>query len=168
MSFDRPLKFQNRTLRKEFSKQTSSPTPHPDVPALSNLNMLEPRAGDTELSVQDIDTFLGPVSVWDKHYSEAAHTWIRTENTFGENYERSVKNLDPIPLQSFLRKFEKGRIERQSQVSQGDQESKSGAAESKEPSPTDQDLDVLAEQLNRQITACLDDEVKASMASNVP
>lgn len=159
------LTFQSRTLRNEFGKQPTSPTPHTDVPALSELKILEPKADNSELSVQDIKSFLGPVSVWDKHYSQAAHTWIPTENTFGENYERSVKDLDPIPLQSFLRKIEKGWIERQSQASQGDQKSRS--ATSKEPSPTDQDLDVLAEQLVRQISTCLDNEVEASKISTV-
>jgi hypothetical protein len=158
---------QNRTLRNEFGKQPTSPIPHTDVPALSQLKILEPMADDTELSVQDIKSFLGPVSVWDKHYSQAAHTWIPTENTFGENYAKSVKNLDPIPLQTFLRKFEKEWTERHSQASQGDQGSRSGAAESEEPSPTDQDLDVLAEQLSRQITAWLDDELEASTDSKV-
>jgi len=156
------LIYQSRTLRNEFGKQPTSPTPHTDVPAFSELKILEPKADDTELSVQDIKSFLGPVSVWDKHYSQAAHTWIPTENTFGENYGRSVKNLDPIPLQSFLRKVEKGWIERQSQASQGDQKSGTGAATSKEPSPTDQDLDVLAEQLVRQISTCLDNEEEVS------
>jgi hypothetical protein len=158
---------QNRTLRNGFGKQPTSPIPHTDVPALSQLKILEPMADDTELSMQDIGSFLGPVSVWDKNYSDAAHTWIPIENTFGENYKRSVKNLDPIPLQSFLRGVEKGRIERQSQASPGSQGSRSGAAESKEQSPTDQDLDVLAEQLVRQISTCLDKEVEASKVSTV-
>jgi hypothetical protein len=165
MSVDRPLNFQNRTLRKELSKQTSSPTPHPDVPARSNLNMLEPRAGDTELSVQDINTFLGPVSVWEKHYSKAAHTWKHTKNTFGKNYKAAVEALDPIPLQSYLQRDEDACVERQSQALESDQGTSSGVAKSKERSQTDQELDVLAEQLNGRISVFLDKEAEDSKVS---
>jgi hypothetical protein len=144
-----------------LSKQTSFPTPHPDVPALSNLNMLEPRAGDTELSVQDINTFLGPVSLWDKHYSKAAHTWMPTNNTFGKNYKAAVEVLDPIPLQSYLQKDEEG----QSQALESDQGTNSGVAKSKERSQTDQELNVLAEQLKGRISVCLDKEAEDSKVS---
>ena len=101
--------------------------------------MLEPRAGDPELSVQAIKVFIGPPSLWEENYSKAAHTWKTTENLFGDNYKTSVRNPDPTPLQSFLRKHEKRSVERQSQASEVDQGSVSGEAESKEKLLMDQD-----------------------------
>ena len=127
--------------------------------------MLEPKAGNTELSVENIKTFLGPVSVWDKNYSKAAHTWNPTKNLFGKNYKAAVEVLDPTPLQSYIQKIEDAWIERQSQASEVDQGSKSGEAESKEKLLMDQELDVLAEQVMRQVTVCLDKEMEESEIS---
>ena len=127
--------------------------------------MLEPRAGEPVLSVQDIKTFLGSESVWRKNYRRALHTWTPTKNTFGKNYTAAVQNLDPSPLQSYLQKIEDGWLERQSQASEVDQGSKSGEAESKEKLLMDQELDVLAEQVLRQVTVCLDKELEALKVS---
>jgi len=127
--------------------------------------MLEPRAGVPVLSVQAIKVFIGPPSLWEENYSKAAHTWKTTENLFGDNYKTSVRNLDPTPLQSFLRKHEKRSVERQSQASEVDQGSVSGEAESKEKLLMDQELDVLAEQVMRQISFCLDKDMGASKVS---
>jgi hypothetical protein len=129
--------------------------------------MLEPRAGDTEVSIADILSFLGPPSVWDKNYGRALHTWTPTKNIFGKNYTSSVKFHDPSPLQSFLQELHDQSKLDQSQMGERDQESSSGAAKSVEKSPTDQDWDVLTEQVTRQVSTCLNNGGEDPKISNV-
>jgi hypothetical protein len=129
--------------------------------------MLEPRAGDTEVSIADILSFLGPPSVWDKNYGRALHTWTPTKNIFGKNYTSSVKFHYPNPLQSFLQEVHDQSNLDQSQLGERDQESSSGAAKPEEKSPTEQDWDVLTEQVTRQVSTRLDNEVEDPEISKV-
>ena len=120
--------------------------------------MSEPSAGDTKVSIQALQDFLGPASVWSKNYHEALHKWSPSASTFGKNYASSVKVHDPTPLQNFLQKSEdQSRLE-QSGLGERDQGSGSGAARSEDRWPTDNDLVALAEQLDRQISTRLGED----------
>jgi len=120
--------------------------------------MSELRAGDTEVSIQALQDFLGPASVWSKNYHEALHKWRPPASTFGKNYASSVKVHDPSPLQSFLQRSENPSRPEQSALGERDQASGSGAAKPEERWPTNNDLLALAEQLERQISSCLGEE----------
>jgi len=120
--------------------------------------MSEFRAGDTGVSIQALQDFLGPASVWSKNYHEALHKWSPSASTFGKNYASSVKVHDPTPLQSFLQKSEDQSRSEQSGLGERDQGSGAGAAKPEDRWPTDNDMVALAEQLERQISTRLGED----------